>query len=256
MTRAQRALDDGHERVEGYVEKRVAQLVVGHFQGEALTVGVVCKRGQRLIFVSHAHAAPELLRSVFGTEHVDVARHVARLAVEQVLQVAAEAVEAVPTAAGSIGQTRHAARQHVPVDVVMAVVVVVGVYAIFIDKVQRHSRHATHRQRFAALCQEVALALLAEPLPRQVDGRQIHRVAPDQMLRLDGGQHGVHPAERTMPLLLHGCCRQPHLVHEHSRVARCRRPAGGLLLPLRPAARSHHQQREHYGPRHPLRPCH
>ena len=48
--------------------------------------------------------------------------------------------------------------------------------------------------------------------PSDIDGRQVHRVAPQNMLRLDGRQHGVGPAEFRLPLILDGRHGQQHIV--------------------------------------------
>ena len=48
--------------------------------------------------------------------------------------------------------------------------------------------------------------------PSDIDGRQVHRVATQNVFRLDSRQHGIGPAQLRLPLILDGRHGQQHIV--------------------------------------------
>ena len=66
---------------------------------------------------------------------------------------------------------------------------------------QRH----THRTLGRRSIRHRRLVVLQPP--SDIDGREVDGVAPQNMFRLDGGQHGVGPAKLRLPLILDRCHR-------------------------------------------------
>ena len=145
MTIAQRAVDNSHECVERHIQECVAHHIIGHLQLETRAVGMMGERGERLIFALHAHAAPELLIGVFGTEHVYESGHKAQLLVEQVAELSAESLHPLTTHGGGTCQLCHSPPQHIHIGLLMSVIVVVGLGTVATKQAKCHRRHASLR---------------------------------------------------------------------------------------------------------------
>ena len=155
--------------------------------------------GELQILAWPAHAVAELQRRILCAQHEHIARHEAHLAVEEVVQPSVHLPQRCR------GPRRHLrlARQHVVVDALQVVVGVVSQRAVSLGQSEEHRRHAPQAHPLGAAGEEVALCLLAEEHTRGIVGREVHRVAHHEMLGLDGGQHGIGPAERAAPLVFH-----------------------------------------------------
>ena len=72
--------------------------------------------------------------------------------------------------------------------------------AFALNHVEQRHTHAALRGR--RLAHRLLIVLQASP---DIDSREVDGVAPQNMFRLNGSQHGIGPAEFRLALILDGC---------------------------------------------------
>ena len=209
MSCAEGIVYDMHQRVERKVAEGMATHIVGHLKGELLAKGMVAEAGQGDIFVGHAHTVGELQRRIFGTKPEDRLQRRVHGVVEKVRHLFVHLRESAAPCHTLTRRLLHLAHHHA----------VVGFRAEGVVMGETH----THHQVDAVLCHAAgayllasvrqidALGLLFQQLTGKEMGRQVHRVVHQQVLALDGGQHGIDPAKVAAPLVFHRSC--PHHAH-------------------------------------------
>ena len=165
------------------------------------------------IFAAHAYAVGELERCVFGSEHVHLLGQRSYALVEESFC----ALLHLAQVARRVGEHLQAFREGVVVDVAR-MVGVVGHDAVFVEQAQQQRRRSAQRHAVEAFREEVEACLLVELVARYVVDGEVHRVAHLYVFALDGGEHGVRPAERAVALVLDGRVAEQHFVGEALRL--------------------------------------
>ena len=74
MTAFQCFLYPVHQRVEWHIQERVVEMVVGCFQHEPASEGMVSETGQCLVVILMTEAMGKLECCIFGSQHEHIAR--------------------------------------------------------------------------------------------------------------------------------------------------------------------------------------
>ena len=200
---ADRLFDERQQRVHRQVEEGVAVGVVGHVEHHVLAEGTVGVAGQGHILVGQAHAMGKFAGGIFCAIHELIAGHGTNLVVECLLHFLRKLRPADAAVGCHVGHVGQLALQH-PVVALVAVVAVVAQQSVFHDAVDEPWRHAPQADGAVVAAQVAVEGELPEQVARHKVGREVHRVALHDVLGLNGGQHGIGPAEVAVALVLDG----------------------------------------------------
>lgn len=217
-------MDDGmHERVDRHVEEMVTHLIVRDLQDKRLAKRMMGEARQREIFLGTAHAMGKLQRRVAGSQHHDGTGQITDLLVKCFVHAPVHLPERSACPCNLLYRAGHDRI----VDGLLIVIAVVGQHAIHRHEIKDHRRHATHRHLTVVAVEIEMRRLVFQHHPGQIVNRQVHRVALHEMLRLDGSQHGIDPAQRAVALVENGCGLDDHVITELTphRLASQRAPA-------------------------------
>ena len=213
MPQAQGALHAAHERVDGQIIGRVLPAVVGHIErhfGEIRIMGIAHQCG---VFALTANAACKLLRSVLHAIEPHILGQRAYGFVEKCIEPLTQGVDAL-TAAGGIA--------HGVVDLAVkclviarGMIVVVAHCATGVEQGEQMGCYTTQTDTVGTTGTEIGMFGLSGKFVsgNKIDGK-IDRVAPLQAFALDGGQHGISPAQRAVALVFHWSYLVHHLYLE------------------------------------------
>ena len=212
---AQATHNELHQRVERQVEHTVGIEIVGHFEHELSAKSMVGEARYGLIFTATAHTMCEFSGRIVGPKHVNLlAGKVTYGSIENGIGPLIEGRKRMRCAGGLLQSADN--------DVVVGrfgMIGVVGAGAISLQQGEQTGAHATQVDGARAAREVITAHTLGEQAACHVVDAQVDRVTLHQMIGLDGGQHGVGPAERTAVLLLHGRGFEQQVGRE--RVAGC-----------------------------------
>lgn len=210
MTVLERMYDGVHERVDRHVEEVVVHLIVRDLQDKRLAERMMGEARQREIFLGPAYAMGKLQGRVPGSQHHDGTGQVTDPLVKRFVDTPVEHAEG----RACTGNLLHRARHDKIVDRLIIIIAVVGQHAVHRHEIKDHRGHAAQGDAAIAAVEIVMRRLVLQQHPGQIVDREMHRVAMHEMLRLDGRQHRIGPAQRAAPLVENRCGLDDHIITE------------------------------------------
>ena len=169
------------------------EMVVGDFQGEPPAVWMMREAGQCRVLVVGADTVGKLQRGVDRTQPEDLPGQCPYALIQQPVSISAPA---------------DLPAEDIIVHVRPTVIGIVMLQAVGLDKADEHRTHAAQADRRLVPHhppgqQQPAFRLFAQIHPGDIVGAEVHGIALHDMFGLYRRKHGIDPAERTCPLVLH-----------------------------------------------------